>query len=1352
MNVQNKNSSYFTIFLLWALCICSPGTSAITEQVRISADNDDAEELISDGDMYRDSTDLEFSHDDFAGGLQIVGMRFKSVDVPQGATINSAYLEFTTDEKDTGTTKLVIYGEDHDNPNQFANNNYNISKRTKTSALVNWTPSVWNNTNLIHQSSDIKTIIQEIVNRTGWQSNNNLVLIVEPGSGCTDRNCQRTAESHDGESNNAPLLIINYSLSSNNPTVVSQITSDTTPVISGTYSSSTATSLSVTVNSVIYTLSTNSELTNSGDNWTLNLNNIIPLSLGTYDVIATSISGSGALSDTSNNELVIQAINLCTNTSDAWWDENWANRMEIVFDNSASSEQLSSFPVLVSLTENDISFSDTQNNGADIRFIDSNGSTLLDYEIEKWDKTSGSATIWVNVPVISSGSDTDYIMMYYNNPNISSSINTDPWKTNYAGVWHLNETSGNTSADATSNNNDGTWKKNPVAGSGKIAGGLDTRTKKSFVEIPKDSSIDLTKFNNWTISGWVKPTILTGDVKWPLIYSYGSYRVSLGLAAHSAADGLIENWTNDSNALHGNTQAPLNKWSYVAITRNASTTTLYLNGTVDGGGSSTTVTQSNQKSYIGGNGDNKNDLRGYLDEIRVATVARSADWIEAQYKSQNNTFNSYCVEAQPITPIGPDHYAITHNAIGVTCEASLVTITAHDDSHNPVNVGNNIDLTISTTPVVDNIITSPLTLPADESSVSFYLNQSSPMSNIDINVTDGSATDLGDSGLEDPVISFLDAAFLFYSDGNSTTPIGSQIAGKPSDTSPSDQVLTLRAVSTNTDGACKAALQGTSNVKFAYKCNNPNTCTSSDLLYVTGASSAKAVSHNNNNATIDYTEVSLTFDSNGIAPFKFHYDDAGQITLHAKKDVIANNPNPAFTLTGSSAPFVVRPFGFYLDVKDNPGAIDHLEEKFKKAGENFTTTVTAIQWQSNGDVDLSNNPVTSNFGNESTAESATIIHNMNSPDLNTAPNAGVLGNLSNTNFSFINGVSSNTKMTYSEVGIINFEAHLTDNSYLATDDVVGEVLNIGRFTPDHFVLENKYAGTLSGGNPFVYSGQMSLIAPLQGQLSYSPQPEFTITAESLSGSTTKNYTGNFIKLDAQSIHNVISSNNSTGNSVGLTGNLVIGSLDDEGDGILTYQFNSDDNYFYIRDIDALIAPFDATIDLQVTSLKDSDLVSADSDLTLQPDTNGIKVRFGRWIMENSYGPETIALRVPMQVQFWDGNNFVSKNASYTGDSFTTFDTSVSPSPFTITNVSLAPATTIASGSGTFNNGETNLFMLSSPGANNQGAVKVKYDVPTWLKYDWTVSDGSYDENPNALATFGLFRGNDRIIYRQEVFE
>jgi hypothetical protein len=79
-----------------------------------------------------------------------------------------------------------------------------------------------------------------------------------------------------------------------------------------------------------------------------------------------------------------------------WWNSSWLNRKVISFDNTASSSNLTDFPVLIALDSTKIDYSKTQNSGQDIRFVDGDG-TALSYEIEKWDE-SGTSLVWVKVP------------------------------------------------------------------------------------------------------------------------------------------------------------------------------------------------------------------------------------------------------------------------------------------------------------------------------------------------------------------------------------------------------------------------------------------------------------------------------------------------------------------------------------------------------------------------------------------------------------------------------------------------------------------------------------------------------------------------------------------------------------------------------------------------------------------------------------------------------------------------------------------------------------------------------------------------------------------------------------------
>ena len=176
------------------------GGTPNTISVSISSGDDDAEENISSGTIGFTSSDLELIAD--GGTNQIVGMRFNGINLPNGATITNAYIEFETDELNSGTTNLTFSGDDTDNALAFSSTN-KLSTRNKTTT-VSWNNvPAWNTENEKHQTPDLSIIIQEIVNRAGWTPNNSMAILVE-GSG------ERTAESYNGEVAAAPRLVIEY--------------------------------------------------------------------------------------------------------------------------------------------------------------------------------------------------------------------------------------------------------------------------------------------------------------------------------------------------------------------------------------------------------------------------------------------------------------------------------------------------------------------------------------------------------------------------------------------------------------------------------------------------------------------------------------------------------------------------------------------------------------------------------------------------------------------------------------------------------------------------------------------------------------------------------------------------------------------------------------------------------------------------------------------------------------------------------------------------------------------------------------------------------------------------------------
>jgi hypothetical protein len=185
--------------------------SSGTLNIRVNSGNDDVEES-SSGSMYITSTDLELVDDSGSNGNdQTVGIRFTSINVPQGSTITSAYIEFETDTTDSVSTSLTIHAQDSDNAPAFSSASNNVSSREQTSASVAWNPDAWNTVSEKHQTPSLSLLVKEVVDRSGWNPGNDMVFIIT-GIGT------RTAESYEGESTNAPLLHIEYdAITPNNP-------------------------------------------------------------------------------------------------------------------------------------------------------------------------------------------------------------------------------------------------------------------------------------------------------------------------------------------------------------------------------------------------------------------------------------------------------------------------------------------------------------------------------------------------------------------------------------------------------------------------------------------------------------------------------------------------------------------------------------------------------------------------------------------------------------------------------------------------------------------------------------------------------------------------------------------------------------------------------------------------------------------------------------------------------------------------------------------------------------------------------------------------------------------------------
>ena len=128
--------------------------------------------------------------------------RFQNINIAQGTTIQSAF--FKPIYKSGGgpsSTVVKIVGTDVDNvstPSAASDGNTSLH----TSAIVEWTNPTIHSTNY-QTSPDIKTIIQEIVDRSGWSAGNAIMIQSYIDASFFSGNRYRQARSWDDTSSGA---------------------------------------------------------------------------------------------------------------------------------------------------------------------------------------------------------------------------------------------------------------------------------------------------------------------------------------------------------------------------------------------------------------------------------------------------------------------------------------------------------------------------------------------------------------------------------------------------------------------------------------------------------------------------------------------------------------------------------------------------------------------------------------------------------------------------------------------------------------------------------------------------------------------------------------------------------------------------------------------------------------------------------------------------------------------------------------------------------------------------------------------------------------------------------------------
>jgi hypothetical protein len=134
------------------------------------------------------------------------GIRFPNITIGAGATISTAYFRITATYMSENNANFTLFGNAANNALNFVDS-ATIIARDRTTANASF---VYNSLGMDWFGADqeIKTIIQEIIDRPGWAASNAICLLL---IGNTDSNKKvRFASDHGGVHADGPELHIEY--------------------------------------------------------------------------------------------------------------------------------------------------------------------------------------------------------------------------------------------------------------------------------------------------------------------------------------------------------------------------------------------------------------------------------------------------------------------------------------------------------------------------------------------------------------------------------------------------------------------------------------------------------------------------------------------------------------------------------------------------------------------------------------------------------------------------------------------------------------------------------------------------------------------------------------------------------------------------------------------------------------------------------------------------------------------------------------------------------------------------------------------------------------------------------------
>jgi biopolymer transport protein ExbB len=314
----------------------------------------------------------------------------------------------------------------------------------------------------------------------------------------------------------------------------------------------------------------------------------------------------------------------------AWWNDDWVSRRQITVDAAATGadiqETLSDVPLLVRLHAGNFGyFTELAENGRDLRFL-KDDKMPLHYQVEHIDTLSEIGLIWVRLPQVRGGVGNDDFWMYYGNANApDGSDSKSLYDTAQSLVYHFKEGE-LLPQDATAYATHASDSKAQIEAAGWI-GAAAKFTGAGPITINPVPQLAIAADKGWTFSTWIKFDQPQNAAKL-LEARDGDKSIALDVQGNS----LVARWIGTGRVEIAPVNLVQGKWQHIVLVARPDKLEIFVDG-LSAGSSSLSLTALNPAISLGGN------FTGLLDEVQIAGIARSADWIKLSFRSQSPDFS-----------------------------------------------------------------------------------------------------------------------------------------------------------------------------------------------------------------------------------------------------------------------------------------------------------------------------------------------------------------------------------------------------------------------------------------------------------------------------------------------------------------------------------------------------------------------------------------------------------------------------------------------------------------------------------------------------------------------------------------